>query len=146
MSNTQEFKMYFQTVLNSFFNDDEVLDLCREKGDACDQVASEKDTALKLKLKERRGQYVKQVEAALNKIDRGEFGTCGECEGSIETARLKACPTASLCVECQEDQERGHVAVGPASRFTYKNISSINSGEKNEKASYEQASEMLRVA
>lgn len=40
------------------------------------------------------------VRQALLRIERGEYGTCVSCGGEIGLARLKALPTASLCIGC----------------------------------------------
>jgi RNA polymerase-binding protein DksA len=47
-----------------------------------------------------------KVITALEKIDRGTYGTCDACGGSIKKARLKALPFATLCLECQARLER----------------------------------------
>ncbi len=47
-----------------------------------------------------------KVITALEKIDRGTYGTCDACGGNIKKARLKALPFATLCLECQARLER----------------------------------------
>jgi DnaK suppressor protein len=42
------------------------------------------------------------VEAALARLDSGEYGICVECERPIAAKRLAAVPWASHCVACQE--------------------------------------------
>ena len=46
------------------------------------------------------------IEAALNRLDRDEFGICQECDDAISLKRLSALPWASLCKPCQESFER----------------------------------------
>jgi DnaK suppressor protein len=41
-----------------------------------------------------------EVEAALNSIEAGYYGTCVRCEERISDARLKALPWTRLCLEC----------------------------------------------
>lgn len=45
------------------------------------------------------------VSAALQRIDRGEFGHCERCGAAIAAARLQALPEARLCLDCQRDSE-----------------------------------------
>lgn len=45
------------------------------------------------------------VEDALKRIVDGSYGTCRHCGNAIDTARLKAQPTAALCFECKVRQE-----------------------------------------
>ena len=51
-------------------------------------------------------QRLKQVEAALRRCDRDEYGDCLECGESIGFARLSVGPEAPLCVACQSQLER----------------------------------------
>lgn len=47
------------------------------------------------------------VEAALERIEAGTYGTCVGCGGPVGEARLEAIPAAALCVECQGTREAG---------------------------------------
>lgn len=40
------------------------------------------------------------VDAALAKVERGEYGLCADCGQRIESERLAARPTALTCVAC----------------------------------------------
>jgi DnaK suppressor protein len=42
------------------------------------------------------------IEAALDRLKRGGWGTCSECGGEISAARLRALPFAERCRDCQE--------------------------------------------
>jgi DnaK suppressor protein len=48
----------------------------------------------------------RQVEAALDRIEAGEYGECQGCGEEIELRRLGARPEAALCLECQSRRER----------------------------------------
>jgi DnaK suppressor protein len=48
-----------------------------------------------------------QVEDALQRMDDGAYEECTSCGNKIPLARLRAIPWASLCIECQEQQEAG---------------------------------------
>jgi DnaK suppressor protein len=43
---------------------------------------------------------IHQIEAALNRISEGTYGTCAKCGGPIDQRRLKALPTAVACISC----------------------------------------------
>jgi DnaK suppressor protein len=49
------------------------------------------------------------IQSALDRLARGEFGICEECEEEIPLKRLEAIPWALYCVPCQEQME----SVGP---------------------------------
>ena len=57
---------------------------------------------------ERNFSRLREVSAALRRLDEGTFGICGNCEEEITPKRLAAVPWAPLCIVCQEaaDQER----------------------------------------
>ena len=40
------------------------------------------------------------IESALERIEEGSYGTCGECGGRIPKARLNALPHTPFCVKC----------------------------------------------
>jgi len=46
-----------------------------------------------------------QVNTALEKVERGTYGTCDACSRPIKKARLQALPFATLCLECQDRLE-----------------------------------------
>ena len=45
------------------------------------------------------------IDAALRRIDDGNFGICQECEKVIKKKRLNVVPWAPLCIECQQKEE-----------------------------------------
>jgi DnaK suppressor protein len=60
-----------------------------------------------LALRERAENQLTQVEAALERIERGTFGTCRRCGNPIGEERLEALPWAALCIDCQRLEGRG---------------------------------------
>ena len=61
-----------------------------------------------LALRDRATQQLELVDAALERLDDGSFGTCLRCGKPIAPARLEALPWAGHCIECQAivDRER----------------------------------------
>jgi DnaK suppressor protein len=51
---------------------------------------------------ERQTKNLTQIDAALKRIGRGEFGICLDCEEEISPKRLAAVPWAGYCLHCQE--------------------------------------------
>lgn len=45
---------------------------------------------------------IKAIEAALERLKRGEYGICEECSESISEKRLNAVPWTRYCLNCQE--------------------------------------------
>lgn len=49
---------------------------------------------------------LKLIDAALERLNKGEFGTCDDCGQRIPDKRLKAVPWAAYCVRCQNWKDR----------------------------------------
>jgi RNA polymerase-binding transcription factor DksA len=49
---------------------------------------------------------VNRIVAALERLDRGEYGQCVECSEAIAPARLRVLPEVTTCVRCQDRLER----------------------------------------
>jgi RNA polymerase-binding protein DksA len=52
-------------------------------------------------------QLLDEIGAAQARLATGTFGACERCGKSIPLARLRAMPTARLCVLCERAAERG---------------------------------------
>ncbi|HEX2469701.1 MAG TPA: TraR/DksA C4-type zinc finger protein [Candidatus Limnocylindrales bacterium] len=60
-----------------------------------------------LALRDRAQQHLELVDAALQRLDDGSFGTCLRCGQPIPTERLEALPWAAHCIVCQSDIDKG---------------------------------------
>ncbi|MBV8846849.1 MAG: TraR/DksA C4-type zinc finger protein [Bryobacterales bacterium] len=49
-----------------------------------------------------------QIDAAIKRIDDGEFGICLDCDEQISSKRLAAVPWAAYCLHCQELRDAGN--------------------------------------
>ncbi|MEK7579646.1 MAG: TraR/DksA C4-type zinc finger protein [Patescibacteria group bacterium] len=56
----------------------------------------EKNKILEANLEQR----LADINETLKKIEKGEYGICENCSEEIEEPRLKAMPTAALCLVC----------------------------------------------
>ena len=50
---------------------------------------------------------LRDISAALARVDKGEYGICADCGEQIVAARLAIWPTAKRCTPCQRRLERG---------------------------------------
>ena len=55
---------------------------------------------------QRRDAMLRNIEAALLRIDDGVYGLCCDCEEPIHPKRLKFDPTALRCIECASKSEQ----------------------------------------
>lgn len=56
--------------------------------------------AMSAALEGRRQQDLKKIEAALRRLDGGEYGDCLKCGEAIARRRLESDPAAPLCAAC----------------------------------------------
>ena len=61
---------------------------------------------------ERNSKRLREVKAALQRMDQGTFGVCAGCEDRIGLKRLMAVPWVSTCLACQEAVERDDAGCG----------------------------------
>lgn len=74
--------------------------------DLTDRAAEETDRALELRTRDRQRKLVAKIDAALRRIETGEYGYCEETGEPISLKRLDARPIATLSLEAQERHER----------------------------------------
>lgn len=69
------------------------------------------------RLGETQRREVLQIDAALARVEAGEYGVCADCGTDIDPRRLAALPYALLCTECATRRERapGQVVQEPPS-------------------------------
>ncbi|MCZ2157054.1 MAG: TraR/DksA C4-type zinc finger protein [Bryobacterales bacterium] len=74
-------------------------------GDSADQAAAFQEQFVTLHRSDFQTSKIRLIDAALARLDAGEFGRCLECDGLIAPARLRAVPWASYCVTCQQQHD-----------------------------------------
>src|SRR5437773_12439169 len=76
------------------------LDVPSDEGDLSQQSHEEwiflNRNSLDMKL-------LREVQAALRRVQHGSYGVCAACEEPISPNRLDAVPWAKFCVKCQEE-------------------------------------------
>ncbi|CAD5107122.1 RNA polymerase-binding protein DksA [Zestomonas carbonaria] len=88
---------------------DEELVLLREQefiSDPNDQGSAEEQRRWQLRLLEREKKLLDKIDRALERLACGEYGWCAETGEPIGLRRLLLRPTATLCIEAKERQER----------------------------------------
>ncbi len=74
--------------------------------DVADRASEETDRALELRTRDRQRKLVSKIDAALRRIENGEYGFCEVTGEPISLKRLDARPIATLSLEAQERHER----------------------------------------
>ena len=74
--------------------------------DVADRASEETDRALELRTRDRQRKLITKIDAALRRIDEGEYGYCEVTGDPISLKRLDARPIATMTLEAQERHER----------------------------------------
>jgi len=64
-----------------------------------DTLAVERERDLALSAQARAA--VEEIDEALERVEDGSYGICGQCRKNIPKERLRALPQAKLCVQCK---------------------------------------------
>ena len=76
------------------------------EADLTDRASSETDWSIELRTRDRQRKLIAKIDAAMRRIDEGEYGYCEVTGEPISLARLEARPIATMTVEAQERHER----------------------------------------
>lgn len=100
--NTLEAK---QAELEHFIRNRDAITI-EKSPDALDEVQHAAERELAIRNLDRESQLLRNVRAALRRIDEGTYGVCLHCEEDISPKRLNAVPWAPFCIQCQEAVDR----------------------------------------
>ncbi|NML04772.1 RNA polymerase-binding protein DksA [Sphingomonas sp. G-3-2-10] len=76
------------------------------EADLTDRASSETDWSIELRTRDRQRKLISKIDAALRRIEDGEYGYCEVTGEPISLGRLEARPIATMTVEAQERHER----------------------------------------
>jgi RNA polymerase-binding protein DksA len=76
-----------------------------EPADNSEESSAEALAEVRLALGEQQKMEIREVTAALQRLDDGTYGMCIDCAREVEAARLEAYPSAARCLHCQEVRE-----------------------------------------
>jgi len=92
-----------ETILENVRNSRENIDQLKEQdlSDELDYADFVSDSFTEGMIANHQIDELNQIEAALKKIDAGNYGICDMCGINIPIGRLKAKPFARYCTECR---------------------------------------------
>jgi RNA polymerase-binding transcription factor DksA len=85
--------------------DETVAASAGEVRDTGDEAVVVEFTDVRNALMQRDARELGELRSALGRLDDGHYGVCDECGLDIESARMRALPTAVRCSACQEAHE-----------------------------------------
>jgi DnaK suppressor protein len=74
--------------------------------DIADRASSETDWSIHLRTRDRQRKLIAKIDAALRRLDQGEYGYCEVSGDPISIQRLDARPIATMTLEAQEQHEK----------------------------------------
>jgi len=69
-------------------------------GDSAEQAQERENDEVVDAIGNETAQSIRAIQAALGRIEAGSYGVCMNCGEDIASARLKAVPEATCCVDC----------------------------------------------
>jgi DnaK suppressor protein len=96
------------TLLKEFFDAEADLRSIAEDREAEleERAQEERDARILSRLDDRSLRGIQEIHGALRRMIDGTYGKCARCRRTVPIARLRALPTAELCVECGRKEER----------------------------------------
>jgi DnaK suppressor protein len=92
-SSLAELRSQFDELRRGMVVEDEV-------DDEATQASRSRNRDLTMITMERKIRNISEIEKALERIDKKEYGVCLTCEKTIPDNRLRAVPWTRLCVDC----------------------------------------------
>ena len=89
-----------------------------QMADISDDAARSYGKKLQGDLEEQEWVKLKQVEAALKKVEDGEYGICEQCEQEILETRLEIMPYTEYCIQCLSEIEKRTSLDNQKNQFT----------------------------
>ena len=112
---SEEQKAHFKAVLTAWKQElikegqrtmhhmqDEPLNL----PDPNDRASQEEEFSIELRTRDRERKLLHKIEKSLQRLANDDYGYCESCGEEIGAHRLEARPTAELCIDCKQLEER----------------------------------------
>ncbi len=78
----------------------------QKEPDIADRASSETDWSIELRTRDRQRKLITKIDAAIERIEKGEYGYCEVTGEPINLKRLDARPIAMMTLEAQEEHEK----------------------------------------
>lgn len=75
-------------------------------GDEADEIVASEEREMRFGARQLLVERVIRIQAALQRLNDGDYGLCVECGQPIAPARLRALPEVATCIRCQDRRER----------------------------------------
>lgn len=100
-------RMLLTTAVAAESESSKTVELDQSKVGRLSRMDALQGQAMTKETKLRHEEGLRNITAALSRIDSGDYGYCSNCDEAISTARLEVDPAASLCINCANLAEQG---------------------------------------
>lgn len=102
MTRRQELRRYLAGEVNALRENEMTTGV----GDEIDISVDSEHAAIRSQLADFESRELKQIDAALERVETGRYGKCDTCDGTIGSERLRAVPYVAECIDCARKAER----------------------------------------
>jgi DnaK suppressor protein len=74
--------------------------------DPADRASQEEEFAIELRTRDRERKLIRKIDETMSRIKKQDYGYCDECGVEIGLRRLEVRPTATMCIDCKEIDEK----------------------------------------
>lgn len=104
MENYEKYKLILEAKLKELLSGSSDLEeiAIENAAEDFDRLQQQLNREVAIRNLDRQSTMLKNIQAALNRMADGSYGTCLRCDEEIPEKRLNALPWAAYCVPCQE--------------------------------------------
>ena len=104
----EELLLKAENIKSNIGKSQKEIELMRNQSptDEGDYAVLMNDTSIEDTLIGKQVKELKEIELALDKISKGNYGICEMCEEPIDIDRLRVKPFAKFCISCREINEK----------------------------------------
>jgi DnaK suppressor protein len=100
-----EIKAGLQALAHEHEHDSDVVELDQTTQGRLSRMDALQGQAMAQEVARRREVEIRQIDAALTRIEEGEYGYCVSCGEEIQAKRLDFDPSVPTCIDCARDGE-----------------------------------------
>lgn len=100
-----EMKAELETLANEHEHDSDVVELDQTTQGRLSRIDALQGQAMAQEVARRREAEIRRIDAALKRIEDGEFGHCVSCDEDIQLKRLDFDPSVPNCINCARGGE-----------------------------------------
>lgn len=95
-----------ESIIDSGADASAIVELDQSKVGRLSRMDAMQGQAMAQASKVRHEKRLRLIDAAIARVESGDYGYCQHCEEPIDVARLEFDPTALLCIDCARKAEQ----------------------------------------